>query len=285
MALLAALVAIGFQRLIVCHLDHGLRGRASRADANLVRQTAHQLGLGFESARAATRAFAAANGFSIELAARELRYAFFAGCAKRHRCRSLLLAHHADDQVETCLYNFLRGSGAAGLAGMRVVTDLPSLKIIRPLLGATRGEIREYVDFRKIAFREDASNRDASPMRNRIRHRILPVIEREFGDSFRGAILRASGILRMDDEFLEAQVPRFAKRISCHALRGLPLALRYRATLGWLRRSGISEPGFAETQRVLSLLDVDTGPAKINLPGDWHARRRAGQIFLEKGRE
>lgn len=284
MALLAALASIGFSRLIVCHLDHGLRGRASRADADLVRRTVRQLGVGIESARAATREFAATNRLSIELAARDLRYAFFAECARRHRCRRLILAHHSDDQVETCLFHFLRGSGAAGLAGMRAVTTSSSLQIFRPLLGVSREEISDYVNSRRIAYREDTSNRDASHMRNRIRHNILPVIEREFGNSFREAILRAAGILRMEDAFLESQTPRLGRQISCKTLSELPLAIRFRSTLRWLRENGIPEPGFAETHRVLSLLDVVAGPAKINLPGDWHARRREGVIFLEKGK-
>lgn len=284
MALLTGLVSLGFKRLIVCHLDHGLRGRASRADAAFVRRAARRLGLGFESARASTRAFAAANGQSIELAARELRYSFFAECARRHRCRRLVLAHHADDQIETCLHHFLRGSGAAGLAGMRAVTVTPKLTILRPLLSITREEICDFVHSRKIAFREDASNIDTTPTRNRIRHNILPILREEFGESFRGAILRAAEILRMDDDYLESQVPQLAKELPCKFLLGLPPALRHRAALRWLQQNKIPEPGFAETQRVLGLLDITAGPAKTNLPGNWHARRRAGLIFLEKGK-
>ena len=279
MALLHALRALGFEKLIVCHLDHGLRGRASRADADFVRRSAGQV----ESARARTMDYAAAGSRSTELAARELRHAFFQECANRHGCRRLLLAHHADDQVETCLFHFLRGSGAAGLAGMKPVSSRDGLTVIRPMLGVTREEIDLYVAEKKIRFREDRSNAAAAHTRNRIRHAVIPAIRDAFGDSFRAAILRAAEIFRMEDAWAEACVPRFSARLSCKDLRELPDALRHRTALRWLQKSGVPEPGFAEVRRVLTLLDPATGPAKISLPGRLHARRRSGEIFL--GRE
>jgi len=278
MALLHALRALGFEKLIVCHLDHGLRGRASRADAAFVRRAAE----GAEFARARTRDYAKAGHLSTELAARELRHAFFRECAKRRRCRRLLLAHHADDQVETCLFHFLRGSGAAGLAGMKPVSTRDGLTVIRPLLGVTRGEITGYVAENNIRYREDHSNAATEHTRNRIRHVVIPAIRGAFGDSFRAAILRASEIFRMEDAWAEANVPGISARLSCRELRALPAALRHRMVLRWLRRSGIPEPGLAETRRVLALLDSENGPAKISLPGRLHARRKSGEIFLGK---
>jgi tRNA(Ile)-lysidine synthase len=276
MALLHALRALGFTRLVACHLDHDLRGRQSRADADFVRREADAS----ESARARTADFARARGCSVELAARELRHAFFLECAKRRRCPRLLLAHHADDQIETCLFQFLRGSGAAGLAGMRPVAVRDRLSIIRPMLGVGREEIVRYVAANRIRFREDSSNTSAAHTRNRIRHRVIPAIRRAFGDGFRAAILRASEIFRMEDAWIESHVPPLGERLSCRVLRGMPEAIRHRAVLRWLRASDVPEPGFAETRRVLSLLDAENGPSKVSLPGCLHARRRAGEIFL-----
>ena len=284
MALLHALVESGRRHLIVCHLDHRLRGRESRADAALVRRTAGKLGLAFEGARADTKKFAKVNGLSLEHAARELRHAFFTECSRKHRCRRVILAHHADDQVETCLFNFLRGAGAAGLAGMRPVTRIGKLEVIRPLLGVTRKEIDAFVKTHRIAFRDDATNSDTTPSRNRIRHGIVPAIRHAFGDSFRSAILRASEILRMEDDWLEGQVPATPRRLSCASLRAIAPALQHRMVLKWLRQNRVPDPGLVETRRVLSLLDVENGPAKINLPGSLHARRRGGEIFLEKAK-
>ena len=282
MAILHALVADGFQSLVVCHLDHGLRGKASRADASLVHKAAKKLGLPIETARAQTSRYAKDHGKSLELAARELRYSFFRECARRRQCPRLILAHHADDQVETCLFQFLRGSGAAGLAGMRSSSNSNGLEIFRPLLHVTREDLDRYVRANAIAFHEDATNADPAHTRNRIRHDILPAIEKSFGPSFRPAILRASEILRHEDDWIESQVPELPPSFSCSAVRSLHPALQHRAVHRWLQRNGAPEPGLQETRRVLSLLDVKNGPAKISLPGNAHARRREGQIFIER---
>ena len=283
MVLLHALQRLGFRKLVVCHLDHDLRGKASRADAAFVRRHSLQAGLAFESARAETQTYAATNKKSLELAARELRHAFFAECARRHRCRRLLLAHHADDQIETCLFNFLRGTGPAGLAGIKPVSFLGTLALHRPLLAISRDEIDRYRKLHRIAFREDATNAEALHTRNKLRHEILPAIERALGPSFRKAIPRAAEILRAEDEWMSSLVPPFGKNLSCRELRAMPLALQRRTVRAWLGAQGVPEAGWEETSRVLSLLN-SAGPAKVNLPGGLHARRRAGVLFLENPR-
>jgi len=280
MALLQALGRIGFHNLVVCHLDHGLRGESSRGDAVFVAKQAGLMGFPLESARARTEEFAKATGRSLETAARDLRHAFFLECSKRRRCRRLLLAHHADDQIETCLFNFLRGSGAAGLAGMKPDTTRNGLRIIRPMLEIPRADIDKFVQAQKIPFRDDHTNAESKHTRNRIRNLVIPAISQAFGESYRQAILRASHIFRQEDEWMESLTPEVSKTLSCASLREMPDALRHRTVLRWLRKNRIPEPGFAETRRVLSLLDTKAGPAKINLPGDRHARRRAGVLFL-----
>lgn len=281
MALLHALRRIGFHNLIVCHLDHGLRGKSSRADAAFVAKQAALMGVPLESARARTEDFAKVTGRSLETAARDLRHAFFLECSKRRRCRCLLLAHHADDQIETCLFNFLRGSGATGLAGMKPDTTRNGLRVIRPMLEIPRRDIDKFVEAQKIPFREDHTNAESKHTRNRIRNLVIPAISQAFGESFRQAILRASHIFRQEDEWMESLTPEVSKELSCAGLRTMPDALRYRTVLRWLRRNRVPEPGFAETRRVLSLLDVEAGPAKVSLPGNHCARRRAGVLFLD----
>jgi len=279
MALLHALKRLGFQKLVVCHLDHGLRGKLSREDAKFVSRQAALMGFEAETARARTKEFAKASGRSIETAARELRRAFFLECSKRRRCRRLILAHHTDDQVETCLFNFLRGSGAAGLAGMRPQSTQNGLRIIRPMLEISRDEIDGFVAANKIPFREDHTNAETAHTRNRIRNLVIPAIAPLFGESFQQAVLRASQIFRQEDEWMESQIPKVGEKLSCAGLRAMPDALRHRTVLRWLRQNRVPEPGFSETRRVLSLLDT-SGPAKVSLPGNHHARRRAGEIFL-----
>jgi tRNA(Ile)-lysidine synthase len=239
------------------------------------------LGYAFELGEADVRTYAAQEKLSLETAARTLRYAFFQACAKDHRCRRIFLAHHGDDQVETCLFNFLRGSGAAGLGGMRPAAHAHGLQILRPMLGLRRKEIATFVTERSIPYREDRTNANVAHTRNRLRNRVIPEIERAFGPSFNEAILRAAQILREEESWMATLVPEPGDTLCCATLRAMPAALRRRVVLRWLRKANISEPGYAETNLVLSLLDIPNGPAKINLPGNRHARRRSGTIFLE----
>ena len=284
-ALLFGLHSLGYRKLIVCHLNHRLRGSAADADSLFVSATARKFHYPFDLGEADVRAHAAGQKLSIETAARDLRYAFFRTCAKAHRCRRIFLAHHADDQIETCLFNFLRGTGAAGLAGMKPLAHARGLEIIRPMLGITRGEITAFVTEHNVPYREDATNASSAQTRNRIRDRVMPAIERAFGPSFRASILRAAEILRDEESWMASLVPEVEETLCCETLREMSLALRRRVVLRWLRNADIPDPGFAETNLVLSLLDTRNGPAKVNLRGNWHARRRAGRLFLEEPAE
>src|SRR4051794_14593076 len=111
-ALLHLLAHSGYRRLIVCHLDHQLRGRSSAADAKFVKTLATKLKLECEIGRTEVAALAKRTKQSLETAGRNARYEFFAGVARRHRCRTLFLGHHADDLAETFLLNLFRGAGA-----------------------------------------------------------------------------------------------------------------------------------------------------------------------------
>jgi len=281
MVLLHALFESGFKNLVVCHLNHTLRGKSSDADARLVTKEARRLGLRIHQARARTAEFATEQKKSLELAARELRLAFFEECAKREKTKFLVLAHHADDQVETCLFNFLRGTGTAGLGGMKSVSRLGSLSVHRPLLAVSRPHIETFRKHHGIRFREDASNAGLEHTRNKLRLRVMPLFAEMMGESYRTAILRASEILRVEEEWMSSLTPEPGGELDCRELRAMHPALRARVVLRWLRRSGVPEAGHAETRRVLSMLDASSGPAKISLPGDRHARRRAGVLFME----
>jgi tRNA(Ile)-lysidine synthase len=283
MVLLHALLAAGFKNLVICHLNHTLRGRSSDADARLVQKKALSLGLPIEHARSRTAEFAASQKKSLELAARELRMAFFEECSTRAKTKSLVLAHHADDQVETCLFNFLRGTGTAGLGGMRPVSQLGKLTVHRPLLGVTRTQIEVFRKQHKVLFREDATNAGLEHTRNKIRHRVLPLLAEVMSESYRAAILRAAEILRGEEDLIASLMPPTQLELDCKELRAMHPAMQSRVVLRWLRECGVSEAGYAETRRVLSLLDVANGPSKVNLPGNHHARRRSGVLFLESG--
>jgi tRNA(Ile)-lysidine synthase len=284
--LLHQLVDIGYGNLCVCHLNHQLRGRSSNADARFVRKLARQNHLRFEIGSADVRAHATRKGKSIELAAREARYRFFGQVARRRGCSTIFLAHHADDLVETLLINLFRGTGLAGLAGMREVSERTingvTLVIARPFLSIWRSDIDAYIKSRKLAYRDDAMNRDLEPLRNRIRLRALPYLERTLGRKIRRSLWRTAQIAADEEAMIDSLVPaRGGDAVSVGALQDLTPALQRRTLRNWLRHHGIADVGFEVVERVRGLLDVEDGAAKTNLPKNRHARRRAGRLFLE----
>jgi tRNA(Ile)-lysidine synthase len=287
-ALLHWLSVRGHKNLIVCHLNHQLRGRSAVADARFVEKLAAKYNLDFEMGSTNVKALAAKRKISIETAAREARYKFFAQVAKRRRCRTIFLAHHADDLVETFLINLFRGAGGAGLVGMRQTStrriDGVDLTVIRPFLGIWRVEIDQYVRAHRLKFREDASNRDLVPLRNRVRHRVLPYLEKTLGRKIRQNIWRTATITAEEENFFETLLPEKLLRISALAvkpLRDMLPAVQRRAVQKWLRSAGVSDVGFELIERVRELADSAGRIAKTNLPGGRHARRRAGRIFIE----
>jgi tRNA(Ile)-lysidine synthetase-like protein len=270
--------------LIVCHLDHALRSE-SAAEAEFVAGLAADLKVPCEIAREDVAARAVERRKSIETAAREARYSFFAQVAERTGVMRVIVAHHADDQAETFLLQALRGAGANGLAGMRPVSQRVvgtlTLEVVRPLLGAWREEIDRYIAEHRLEFVEDASNADPAFTRNRVRHEIIPMLEKQFGRGVRRALWRSAEILRAEDEALAAapQLAVIPEMLSVTDLRTEPLAIQRRLVHGWLKTRGVPDVGFAEVEKVLSLL----GPtaAKVNLPGGGHVRRRKKLIFFE----
>ena len=285
-ALLHWLLERGYKKLIVCHLNHQLRGTSSGRDAKFVEKLASQLGVDLDIGSTDVRALAATEKMSIEAAARAGRYNFFARVAKRRRVRTIFLGHHADDLVETFLINLFRGSGTTGLGAMREISkrrvDDVDLTIVRPFLGIWRSEIDEYVREHRFKFREDESNKDLAALRNRIRRRVIPYLEKTLGRNIRQSLWRAATIAAEEETWIEDQLPN-ARHVDLTVakMRDLPVALQRREILKWLRARQIINVGFDVVEDVRSLLDHESGVAKVNLPEDRHVRRRAGKIFIE----
>jgi tRNA(Ile)-lysidine synthase len=290
-ALLHLLHEAGFGKLVVCHLNHALRGRASGQDAAFVKRLAKNLGYPCEAQRIDVRGLAREQKCSIEVAARDARHGFFAGAAEKHRCPRLFLGHHADDQVETVLINIFRGSGLRGLAGMRTEAghkvDGVHLTFLRPLLSLWRVDIDDYLQSHKHRYREDASNQSDFVLRNRIRHRLLPDLKRMFERDVRKAVYRLSHMAESDNEALDMLIrrdfPGFCQdgQLLVKALRPLPGALQRRVIRAWLGDKGIGGAGFRDIEEIRSLIPVGSGVAKINLPNHKHVRRREGRIFID----
>jgi tRNA(Ile)-lysidine synthase len=295
-ALLHWLGARDYKNLVVCHFNHRLRGKASDRDEKFVANLAAKNGFNFENESADVRALAKKQKMSIEAAAREVRYKFFAQVAKRKRAPTIFLGHHADDVVETFLINLFRGAGSSGLSAMRELSmrrvDDVDLTVVRPFLGIWRAEIDDYVRKHRLKFREDASNRELTLLRNRIRRQIVPYLEKTLGRNIRQSVWRTAMIASEEENWIEAQLPNASdvdsdagalakEALVVATLRELPVALQRRGILKWLRGCNVSNIGFDVVENVRALLDHESGLAKINLSQDRHVRRRAGKIFIE----
>lgn len=174
-ALLEALFHIrpNFQKLVVAHFNHALRGEESDADQAFVEKHAERLGVRCEVMRADARDFADPSENSL----RKLRHQFLVDIAIKHQSRWIAMAHHADDQVETFLHHLMRGSGPSGLSGIQAFRSVaPSIDIARPMLRVTRSEIMNYLNDRNQTFRVDRSNASSDYTRNRIRNELLPIL-------------------------------------------------------------------------------------------------------------
>ena len=296
-ALLDLLVQSGFKKLVVCHLNHRLRGRESTADARFVGTLGRRHSLPVEQESADVKALASEQKLSIETAARLARHRFLFRVAARHRCRRVFLAHHADDQVETVLMNLFRGAGMRGLGGMEECSELhppdgitarKPLQLIRPLLHTRRHEIELWLKERRLRWREDASNESEEFLRNRVRHQLLPNLDDCFGREVTPIVLRSAIVAREEERFIAKLVGEALKlarldggALSVRVLRSMDPLLQHRVVKCWLRESGITDVGREESVSVAALVSMQS-PAKVNLPGACHARRRSGRIFLEK---
>jgi tRNA(Ile)-lysidine synthase len=281
-----------WSQLVVCHLNHGLRGNDSDGDENFVREAAISLGLKFESVRVDVSRKAASKKISTELAGREVREAFFLKMARKHLTRFVFLAHHLDDQAETVIGNLFRGTGLAGLAGMSQAMETHAgLVKVRPLLSTRRCEIDTYLKSHGIGFREDASNSEPIHRRNRIRNELLPLINEIFGRDVTPILHRVSSQSERDHLCLDEMARDFARfhglfqedgsLLLTDEFRDSDPAIQSRILLGLLVDvNGCAQISSHEIELALRLLKPN-GPAKINLPEGKHLRRKALRLWVE----
>ncbi|MFW6146397.1 MAG: tRNA lysidine(34) synthetase TilS [Planctomycetota bacterium] len=295
-ALLAALADLAAAegrryRLHVAHLDHAARA-TSAADARYVAHLAACLGIDTTSERIDVAA-RARRGEGFEAAARRERYAFLDRVAAATGCEAIATAHHADDNVETVLHRLFRGTGVAGLAGIRRIRTRPSkTRIIRPMLDCRRADAEAFLARRGIAWRTDPTNQDTEPTRNRIRHELLPLLRRDFNPQVDDALQRLIQTARWAQEVLDAQGARAAAEataatttgtitLNAPALRAMGPAVASLAIRAALEALGapMRRVGLEAIRRILALAEPD-GPAALDLPDGLRAERRRDRLTL-----
>ncbi|MFX4263543.1 tRNA lysidine(34) synthetase TilS [Pelotomaculum propionicicum] len=278
--------------LHVAHLNHMFRGEESEKDAFFVAETAQRYGLPATVESVDVPSYRARRRLSNQVAAREVRFKFLLECAGRVGASRIALAHQADDQAETILFNFLRGTGTGGLKGILPVRDGI---YIRPLLNVRRSEIESYCSEMDLAFRHDSSNLKPVYTRNRIRLNLVPLLEKEYNPELVPALMRLGEICREEDSYLDHLAEKALQEALLKSDTGLvslsldrlvesPLAVRRRV----LRRAwqvvsgGAGHLDFQHAEAALDLVSSGATGAQAVMPGNVFAVRTYTALELKR---
>jgi tRNA(Ile)-lysidine synthase len=256
--------------LTVLHLDHGLRGEESRADAAFVRELAASLGWGVQVREAHLDP-----NDNLEQAAREARLAFFREAMLDASLACVATGHTRDDQAETVLFRFLRGSGTAGLAGIRPSTQHG---MVRPLIETRRAEIEQYLRDRSLPWREDSTNFTSQFARNRIRRGLLPQLEREWNPALRETLVQTAEWARAEESYWKAEIDRLAIRCLTESngfvlidveQAPLPLAAARRMVRRAIERvkGDLRGIDFLHVESILAMAAAPEGHGRVQAPG------------------
>ncbi len=271
----------GADRLVIAHLNHGLRAGAGE-DADFVAQTAVSLDIPCHVHSEDVTAQAQAQGLSWEEAGRQARYRFFAFVADQEGATAVAVGHNADDQAETVIMHLLRGSGLAGLRGMEPVAPLPHaphIWLVRPFLSVARADIEQYCHEHQLQPREDSSNLDTRFFRNRLRHHLLPLLA-EYNPQIQKRLHNLATVVAADEALLFQLQQKAVKAIlqeqdddwlAFDRARwlALPLSLRRRTLrqMIWTLRPALRDVTFRPLEHARLLVEQGEGRGQAALPG------------------
>jgi len=198
-------------QFVVAHCNFHLRGEESNGDENFVREFAERNGIQCFVKHFDTEQYAAEQGISIEMAARDLRYSWFEELRQQLGYDKIVVAHHADDQAETFFINLLRGAGLRGLKGMQPQNGV----IIRPMLWASREQIRQYAVENQITWREDHTNAETIYLRNKIRNQLLPVFDELHPEARQGLYKSLEHLSAENELYRELLKEKLSQIVTC----------------------------------------------------------------------
>jgi len=277
-------------RLGIAHLNHGLRKEAADSDADFVADFARRLNLACYLEKKDVLALQRSRRLSWEEAARQVRYEFYERIAARHGFNKIALGHHGNDNAEQVLMNLLRGSGPLGLSGILPVREN---KIVRPLINLKREDIIAYIDEKKLCYVTDASNADLSYRRNRIRHQLIPELEKTYNPRIVDTLNRLAAILRDEEQWMEDSLaPAFNRCISAKGSETITLDLdAFGKLAGAVQRRILRKAIFTVKKdlRRISLPHIDAvlslaknGPVdgRLNLPDRIRVQRDSAALII-----
>ncbi|HQP00489.1 MAG TPA: tRNA lysidine(34) synthetase TilS [Caldisericia bacterium] len=276
-------------QLIIAHINHKLRGVDSDLDEKFVRTISQKLKIPLYVIREDIRKLSNENKKSIEEVGREVRFSFFDKTLKVENFNKIALGHNLDDNVETILINFIKGSGTKGLIGIPEKRD----NIIHPIINIKKEEILKFLEENKIEYRVDKTNFEIDFLRNKVRNYLLPIIEKEFNKNFKEKILSLSNILKVEDRFLDNLVENIKNdliefeddfiKIDNKKFQKLDLSLKrrlIRKAIDYFNRD-LREYPLEHIDKVISLENKKTGK-EIELPFNLIAVKDKNKIIIEK---
>ncbi len=276
--------------LSVVHFNHKIRGEAADADEQFVRELAARFELPFLSRSGDAPALARVRSLSLETAARELRYGYFRELLGQGGLDKIATAHTLDDQAETVLMRLVRGAWTTGLAGIYpqlAAAEQPTKhtagQIVRPLLSIPRSALEAYLGELGQPWRQDATNQDIHHLRNRVRHLLLPLLQREFNPAIKRVLAETAEIARAEEEFWSQSIRssgNLEARLRPDLLRQVPLALRRRMVRYAAEEHGL-RLAFQQVESVLKLVSAETATA-CELPNGWVAERQREHIVFHR---
>jgi len=264
-------------KLHVAHLDHQLRGAESAADARYVAELSHRLGIPASIERRDVKAYQARQRISLEEAAREVRYAFLAQVASTIGASRVAVGHTANDHIETILMHLIRGTGTKGLRGLKPSNQWQSVLVIRPLLEVSREETADYCHYHQLMPRIDSSNLSLSPLRNRIRQQLIPLLQ-SYNPQVADALLRTARIASDDLTYLDGEVARLWEEVALkqegsvtldkNKFVEIPSALRRHLLRAAIERllGNLKDIEMRHIEEIMNVLSKPAG-RRISLPG------------------
>ncbi len=280
---------------VIAHFNHHLRPEAD-AEAFWVQEYANQLNFKVWLGEADVAELAASEHWSLEEAARKARYSFLFGIAEKLDAQAVITGHHADDQVETVLMHFLRGSGLDGLCGMSYRTYLQEwsqrVPLVRPLLSTWREEINAYFQNSAIIPREDQTNQDISYLRNRVRLALIPYLQ-QYNPQIKQRIWELSQTLTRDADMINREVQRTLSgalltktpefwALSLQKVQEAPGGVQariIREAVGNIR-SGANELDSESIERALGMINDDTQTGQVDLAGRMNLSKDQQRIYI-----
>lgn len=269
--------------LYTAHINHGIRGEEALRDERYVREFSQALGIECFTVTVDVPSIAKARNLSEETVGRQVRYEFFEKICREHNINKLATAHNRNDNAETLLMNFMRGSGINGLCGIPYKRD----NIIRPILSLAREDIEKYCKDNSLEYVTDSTNLTEEYTRNKIRHTLIPYIQREFNANFTKTVTDNASLIKEDSKYIDGKALDFYNcyvknnTVQISDLKKLDAPLKRRVIRYMLSKAygGFNDISSTYVADILSIAEKSSG-CEITLPKNIIAKNEYGKIVL-----